>query len=195
MSRKVLFIIMAVGLLMVSAASGADKYQIDPVHSSIDFAVRHMVLSNVKGNFTDFSGVIVHDTADLAKSSVSVTIAASSINTNNVTRDNHLKSPDFFDVAKFPDITFQSERIEKSDSGYIAIGKLTMHGVIKEIALPFTVMGMVKDPTGVMHVGIEAGMTLNRQDYGISWSKTLDNGGLMVGNDVKIDINIEAIKQ
>jgi polyisoprenoid-binding protein YceI len=117
-----------------------------------------------------------------------------SINTDNNDRDNHLRSPDFFDATKNPDITFESTKIVKQGLGYEAAGKLTIKGVTKDVKIPFTINGPVKDPWGNTRIGVEGGLTINRQDFGVSWSKTLDNGNLVVANDVKIDLVIEGIQ-
>ncbi len=182
-------------LFMVMTGFAGDRYQIDPVHSSIGFTVRHMVIANVKGYFKEFSGTIIYDENDITRSSVSVTIKTASINTENPKRDAHLRSPDFFDAEKYPEITFKSKRILKEKDGYVAVGDLTMRGVTREIRIPFQILGKVIDPWGNTRLGVEASLKLNRHDYGISWSQTLDSGGLVVGDEVKIDLNIEAVKQ
>jgi polyisoprenoid-binding protein YceI len=184
----------AASLLVAAAAPGADRYQIDPAHTQIGFSVRHLVISNVQGKFNEFSGTILYDGQDTTKSSVSVTIKAASIDTGVEQRDSHLRSADFFDAAKYPEVTFQSTRIEKRGEGYVALGTLTMHGVAKEVALPFAIAGPIKDPLGKQRMGVEASLTINRQDWGIAYSQTLDNGGLLVGNDVKIELNVEAVQ-
>lgn len=178
-----------------SPALGADVYQVDPQHTDVGFSIRHMVINNVKGSFRDFAGTIEYDGKDPLTLKAGGTIKVASIDTGIAGRDEHLRGPDFFDVGKYPEITFQGERVEKQGDGYALIGKFTMHGVTKEIALPFTLSGPIVDPYGKTRIGIESSLTLNRQDYGINWSKTLDNGGLMVGNDVKIEIGIEAVRQ
>ena len=181
-------------LLVAAAAPGADRYQIDPAHTQIGFSVRHLVISNVQGKFNEFSGTILYDGQDISKSSVSVTIKAASIDTGVEPRDVDLRSANFFDATKFPEVTFQSTRIEKRGEGYVALGTLTMHGVAKEVALPFSITGPIKDPGGKQRLGVEASLTINRQDWGLSYSKAMDNGGLIVGNDVKIELNVEAVK-
>ncbi|SYZ72890.1 conserved exported hypothetical protein [Candidatus Zixiibacteriota bacterium] len=195
MRGKILaMLVMAITMAGVSVL-GADTYQIDPVHSNIGFTVKHMVISNVKGNFSDFSGTIVYDDKDISKSSVNVTIKTISINTGNQYRDNDLKSGNFFEAEKYPEITFQSTKIEKAVDGFVMTGNLTMRGVTKEVQIPFNILGTIKDPYGNMRMGAEGGLTINRQDYGISFNKALDNGGLVVGNEVKIDLNIEAVNK
>jgi polyisoprenoid-binding protein YceI len=183
-------------LLVAGFAGGAvaaDKYAIDGSHSSIGFGIRHMVISTVKGQFNKYEGII-HVDKDITKSSVEVTIETASANTQNEDRDEHLKSPDFFNVAEYPEITFKSDRIEKTKDGLVAVGKLTMHGVTKEIKLPFEMTEVITDPWGNERFGIEATLKLNRKDYGLTWSKKMDNGGLVVGDEVKIEILLEAVK-
>ena len=193
-SKIVITAIMAAALL-AGPALAADTYTFDLSHSSIGFAVRHLGLSKVKGNFTDFSGSIIYDPADITKSSVKVLIKVASIDTDNEKRDDHLRSADFFDAEKFPEITFQSENIEKGKDGLIAQGTFTMHGVAKKIALHFSLAGPVKGMMGEQRLAVETETKLNRQDYGVKWSKTLDTGGLVVGNEVTVEIAIEAVKQ
>lgn len=182
-------------LIVAFPVRSADTYQIDTAHSWIGFSVRHMMVTNVRGRFTDFSGTIVYDEQDITKSSVSVTIKTASINTENADRDRHLRSADFFDVEKYPEITFVSQRIEKRGDGYLCIGTLSIRGVSREVAIPFTVTGKVKDQRGNTRIGVEASLTINRQDYGVTWNRALDAGGVVVGNDVKIELNIEAINR
>ena len=185
-----------VTMMIVGAqAFGADVYQVDSQHTTVGFSIRHMVINNVKGSFKDFIGTIGYDGKDPLTIQAGGTIKVASINTGIEGRDEHLRGPDFFHVTQYPDIAFQSERVEKRGNGYLLIGKFTMHGVTKEIALPLTISGPVVDPWGKTRIGIETGVTLNRQDYGINWNKTLDNGGLVVGDEVKIEINAEAVKQ
>jgi polyisoprenoid-binding protein YceI len=184
-----------VGLALVGPAWSADEFVIDPVHSSIEFSVRHMMVTNVRGRFREFSGTILYDEKDIAKSSVRVTIKTASIDTGNADRDNHLRSPDFFDAAKYPEITFVSTRIEKRGDDYVCIGTLTIRGVSREVAIPFRILGVVRDQRGNTRLGVEAGLTINRLDYGVSWSRALEGGGLVVGNEVKIELNVQAIRR
>ncbi|MFQ5709514.1 MAG: YceI family protein [bacterium] len=183
-----------VSLLISGVVFGGEKYQIDPVHSNIGFSVKHLVISNVKGNFKEFSGTILLDQKDVSKSSVQVTINTASISTDNDKRDADLKGPGFLDTAKFPEITFQSKKVTKTEDGLLAVGDLTIHGVTREVSIPFTLSGPINDPWGGTRIGVEASLTINRMDYGLSWSKTLDNGGLVVGNDVKITLEVESIR-
>ncbi len=183
------------GLFFVSAVLGADTYQIDLTHSSVAFSVRHLVINKVKGNYKQFSGTIIYDETDVAKSSVTVTIKTVSINTQDEGRDNHLRGADFFDVENHPEMGFKSKQISKKGDGFVAVGDFTMRGVTKEISVPFEIVGKITDPWGKTRIGIEASLTLNRQDYGVSWSNAMDNGGLVVGNEIKIELNVEAVKQ
>jgi polyisoprenoid-binding protein YceI len=182
-------------LLLASATFAADKYELDPVHTRIGFTARHLMINNVSGRFTEFTGNILYDEQDPSKSTVSVKIQAASVNTENKMRDDDLRSANFFDVAKYPEITFQSSRIEKQGDGYLCVGTLAMHGVSKEITIPFTVLGKIKDPWGNTRIGLEAEFKIDRRDWGLTYSKTLDSGGLVVGNDIKIDLNVEAVKK
>lgn len=191
--RMTLLMVVTLGLL--SPAGAADQFEIDRSHSSVGFSVRHMMVTNVKGNFKDFSGTILYDDKDISKSSVNVTIKTASVDTDNENRDNDLRSPNFFDAAKYPEITFASKRVEKAGDGFTCIGTLTMHGVSKDVTVPFKIIGPVKDQRGNTRIGIEASLTINRTDYGIVYSRALEGGGLVVGNEVKIEINLEAIRR
>lgn len=184
-----------VAVLLAGLSFAADTYTFDVSHSSIGFSVRHLGLSKVKGNFTDFSGVITYDAQDLTKSSVNVTIKTASINTDNDNRDNHLRGADFFNADSNAEITFVSEKIVKTADGFVAHGTLTMKGVAKKIELPFTLAGPITGMGGEQRIAIESAVKLDRQDFGISWSKTLDAGGLVVGNEVTVSLDIEAVKQ
>jgi polyisoprenoid-binding protein YceI len=177
-----------------SQALAADVYTIDPVHSTILFSVKHMMISHVPGHFGQFEGTISVDPNDLADSSFSATIQVSSIDTHFQQRDDHLKSPDFFDAAKYPVITFASKSITAQKGEYILTGDLMIKGKTKEISFPVAINGPVKDMQGSSRIGICGQLTINRRDYGMSFNMPLDNGGVMVGNDVKVDINIEAKK-
>lgn len=178
--------------LWSSAVLGQPKeFNIDKAHSHIGFDVSHMVISEVHGEFHDYNVNLMFDINDVTKSSVETHIKVASIDTDQERRDNHLRSSDFFDAETYPEIIFKSKRIEKSGDGYIANGDLAMRGVTKEVALPFKIKGPIKDPRGNTRIGIEANLTVNRQDYGISWSKTLDGGGLVAGDEVKIGIQAE----
>lgn len=189
-------IITAFAFLLISASTtlAADKYAIDPVHCHIGFSVKHLVINNIKGRFNDYTGAIVYDEQDITKSSVEITIKTASINTDFKFRDDHLRAPDFFDAVKYPEITFKSTRIEKRGAAYAAVGIFTLHGVAKEIMLPFKVNGK-SNFQGETHLGVEATIVIDRRDFGMTWNATLESGGLVVGNEVTIELNIEAIKK
>jgi polyisoprenoid-binding protein YceI len=169
-------------------------WNIDPAHTNVNFAIKHMGISTVRGRFDDVSGTLYADTMNPEKSTVQVTIKVASIDTDIKMRDDHLKSPDFFDAEKYPEITFRSTRVEKKRGGsFVAHGNLTMHGVTREIALPFKVAGPVKDQQAGVRVGAETQVRLNRQDFGIKYNQVLDNGALAVANDVDVTISLEVV--
>ena len=179
-------------LLINATARALDTYKVDPAHSSIGFSIDHMVIDTVHGRFRQFQGSITVDPDNgNALKQASATIQTASIDTDVERRDTHLRSPDFFDAEKYPTITFETTGV----SGQTLTGKFTMHGVTKEISLPFTIKGPIKDPMGNVHLALQAKTRLNRKDYGISWNKTLDAGGLMLGEDVDIEINGAFVKQ
>jgi polyisoprenoid-binding protein YceI len=184
----------------VTAASQSTKptqWQIDPAHSAAHFSVRHLMISNVRGEFTKLSGSALINPGDPAKSAVEVTIESASINTREPQRDEHLRSPDFFDVANFPTLTFRSKRIEAHGADNFKLtGDLTIHGVTKEVT--FDLEGptpSVKDPWGNIRAGITASAKINRKDYGLVWNTITEAGGLTVGDEVKITIEAELIQQ
>jgi polyisoprenoid-binding protein YceI len=178
-----------------SAPIPAGTYQLDPAHSSINFSVRHLTINLVRGRFTDFSGVIRYDDKDIAHSSVEFTAKAASINTDVAKRDEHLKSADFFDVAKYPEITFKSTGVERrGNDAFLAHGDFTLHGVTKQISLPFKLTGPVRDPWGGTRFGVEASTTLKRQDFGMNYAQMVE-GGPVIANDVEINLQLEAVKQ
>lgn len=187
-----------VTLFLGSSGWGQDVYTIDPAHTTIGFSVRHLMINNVKGRFNTFSGTLRVNNQDFTKSSVTVTIDAASIDTGIAKRDEHLRSADFFDVQKYPTITFQSDRIEKRKKGknwYVAVGTFTLHGVSKEISLPFQITKPIQDPMGKRRVGVMARLTINRHDYGISWGAPMEGGGVAIGDQVKIEIDLEAVQE
>jgi polyisoprenoid-binding protein YceI len=171
-------------------------YQIDSAHSSAQFTVRHMMISNVRGEFTKLSGGIAYDPADPANSSIDATIDAASINTRDAQRDGHLKSADFFDVEQFPALTFRSKGVAVRDGEGKVTGDLTIHGVTREVVLH--VEGPTpeaKDPWGNLRIGATATAKINRKDFGLNWNAALEAGGVLVGEEVKITIDVEAIRQ
>lgn len=189
MKRNVL--VLSLVALAAAGLAHAGTYTIDQAHSNVSFKVRHLV-SKTSGQFNDFDGAIVADFANLDASSVAFTIQAASIDTANEDRDKHLRSEDFFDVETYPEITFVSRKITKSgDNTFAVTGTLTMHGVAKTVTLPVTFLGEGPSPWGGRVAGWEIQTTLDRKDYGIVWNKALDAGGMILGDEVEITINLE----
>jgi polyisoprenoid-binding protein YceI len=191
--------IQPLALLLIAATTtpllAVDTYTVDKNHSDVTFQVRHFV-SKVRGVFTDFDGTIEVDAAKPEASSVVFTIKSASISTKNGDRDKHLNSPDFFDTAKFPEISFKSTKITPAGKDkYSVTGNFTMHGVTKEITLPVTYLGAMKDPRGNERAGFELNTKVDRRDYGIVWNKTLDAGGTMLSDDVEVTISLETVKK
>ncbi len=192
-ARVVLAIL--VSWCVTGIAVGADTYIVDKTHALVGFTVRHLVINKVRGKFNDFTGTITYNEQDITKSALKGTIKVASIDTDNAKRDKHLRSPDFFDAANHPDITFVSKRIKQSGDVNRLVGDVTIHGITKEIEIPFTITGKIKDPWGKMRIGFEAILRINRQDFGVAYSKVMDNGGLVVGNTINIELIGEAVKQ
>ena len=183
-------------VLMGTTAQALDTYKVDPAHTSVNFSIEHMVINTVHGRFRQFEGSITVDPdKGNALKGASGTIQAKSIDTDIERRDNHLRSPDFFDAEKFPTITFESTEIKKDGNDQLLVGKFTMHGVTKDVSLPFKLKGPIKGPLGNTIVGLEVNAKLNRKDYGLTWNKAIEAGGLTVGEDVTIQINAELVKQ
>ena len=175
--------------------TGTRTYKIDKSHSEAIFQVRHL-LTKVRGRFTDFEGAIEFNDSTPEQSSVHFTITAKSIDTAEPDRDTHLRSADFFDIDTYPQITFVSTRITKRGAEtYDVTGNLTMHGVTKEIVLPVAHLGKAKDPWGNERLGFEAETTLNRKDFGLNWNAALETGGFLVGDEVKVSLQIQAVGQ
>jgi polyisoprenoid-binding protein YceI len=169
-------------------------FKVDPDHSSVGFTIRHFV-STVPGRFKEFEGTIKYDRQNPAASSVEFTIQAASIDTDNADRNNHLKSPDFFDVQKFPTLTFTSTAVQAKDANTLSVnGNLTIHGVTKPVTIPVSFLGTVKTPKGDK-AGFETAFTIDRKEYGVQWNRALDTGGTILGDDVKITISVEANQQ
>ncbi len=181
--------------LFQSAAAANDNWTVDPAHSDAHFSIRHMMISNVNGDFGKISGSASYDGVHLDKASVAATIPVDSIDTREAKRDDHLKSPDFFDAVKYPTISFKSKRIETvADDQFQMIGDLTIHGITKEIALKGPLPSKpVKDPRGKIRIGATASTQINRKDFGLTFEKTLDNGGALVGDDVTVTLNVELV--
>jgi len=175
----------------------ASTWEIDPAHSHASFTIRHMVISNVRGDFGKTTGTLTLDEKDITKSTVEATIDATTIDTREAKRDEHLKSPDFFDVAKYPVITFKSTKVEKAGKdGLKVTGDLTMHGVTKPVVLKVTgPTPPVTDPYKNVRRGVSATTKLDRKDYGVAWSAVLEGGGAVVGNEVSVELEVELIKK
>ena len=171
-------------------------WNIDPSHSAIGFSVRHMVVSKTRGRFTKWSGQIRFDPANPSASSVEVNIDPASIDTADAQRDEHLRSPDFFDVSKHPTASFRSTKVEDlGGDRYRITGDLSVHGVTKSVVLESTFEGSGKDPWGGERAGFVASTSIDRKDFGLEWNKALDTGGLLVGEKVELSLEIEAVKQ
>jgi polyisoprenoid-binding protein YceI len=186
--------VVAGAVASVMMAAQAAEYQVDPVHSTVGFAIKHLGLSEVQGGFTNFSGKISYDPAKPEEFKAAGTVAVASINTGNKMRDDHLRSPEFFDAAKLPEIKFETTGIKKDDGEWVVTGQFTLHGVTKELKLRGELSGPLQDPWGKTRIGLAATTKINRRDYGITWNKTLDKGGVMIGEEVKISLNIEAVQ-
>ncbi len=174
----------------------AETYKIDPYHSDITFKIRHLMISKVSGRFEQFSGEFTYDGKDPKNWSAQAEIQAASINTSIPDRDKHLRTPDFFDVEKYPTLQFKSAKVSDYDvkNGKAKLtGLLTMHGVTKEVMLDLDIGGTIKDPQGTTRSGFEATGKINRKDFGIAYNKILDNGGLALGEEVEISIHIEGV--
>jgi len=184
------------GTASATIPTGTTTWAIDPVHSVVEFAVRHMMVSTVKGRFTDIRGTIRLDEDQLTQSSVEAEIVAASIDTRDPKRDAHLRSADFLDVEQYPNITFKSTRVEpKGKDRARIVGNLTIRGTTKEVTLDATLNGVGKTPFGTEVAGFSAETSLNRKDWGLNWNVALETGGVLVGDTVKITIEVEAVKQ
>lgn len=171
-------------------------WAIDPSHTSVEFGVKHMMFTTVKGRFAGVNGAIELDEANIAGSSVSVEIDVATVDTRDEKRDAHLRSADFFDVEQFPTIAFQSTRVVPKSSGDLRVfGNLSIHGVTREVELDVTFNGKAKNPWGSEVAGFEASTRISRKDFGMEFNVPLDGGGLLVGDEIKITIDIEATKQ
>ena len=196
-SRIALATVFASCALLVSAdIASAQLYNVDPAHSSVQFRIRHL-FSTVTGRFEKFEGKIGYDEKDPKKSHFEGSIDAASINTNNAKRDDHLRAPDFFDVAKYPKITFEkSEVTEVSSDGKTGKmrGNLTMHGVTKPVVIDVEMLGKGKDPQGKERIGLRGTTKVNRKDFGITWNKAMDAGGALLGDEVTIELDAEGVR-
>jgi len=195
LSRRLIGVTGVLALALAGSAR-AETWSFDPVHSSINFSVQHMMLSNVTGEFDKFSGTISANGQDPSSIAIEATIDASSIDTHTEKRDNDLRSANFLDVAKYPTITFKSTKIESAGQNrWKVTGDLTLHGVTKPVVLDVTGPTPEVNVMGAPHRAASATTTINRQDFGITFNKTLDNGGMVVGNEVTVTINVDAAKK
>ena len=183
------------GLLSFPAVAGTTTWQIDPKHSSAQFAVTHLMISTVRGEFHQLNGTVVVDDADISRSSVNVTIDATTVDTREPDRDKHLMSADFFDVAKYPTMAFKSTKVESAGPGRLKItGDLTIRGVTKQAVLEVSApKSPIKDPWGLQRTAVSGSTKINRQDFGVAWNKTLDAGGVVVGDEVSINLDVEMV--
>ena len=182
-------------LLSSPQAALATTFKIDTSHSNIGFKVSHLVVSKVRGNFNNYSGKLEFNTKTKKLKSVQAVIKANSVDTRHAKRDGHLKSPDFFDVQRHPNLTFKSTKIMQKGDKITIQGNLTMKGVTKKITLKGSFNGMIKAHKGKLHLGFEGTGTINRKDFGMTWNKKLDAGGLSIGDEVTLVLEIEAIEQ
>jgi len=182
--------------LTLPAMAAAATWKIDPDHSSIGFKIKHLMVSNVKGSFEKYNGTVDLNETDITRSKVEVNIETASINTNVELRDGHLKSAEFFDVAKYPAMTFKSKKVAKAGKDKLKVtGDLTLHGITKEVVLNVDGPSKeIKDLYGNIRKGAAATATINRKDFGLNWNKALEAGGVVVGDEVSISIEIEMIK-
>lgn len=194
--RRIAIIMVSVLFLMLPAAVPAETWELDTAHTGVHFKVRHLMVSYVRGDFEKISGKIVYDEKDLSRSSADIVIEAGSINTRVAKRDDHLRSPDFLDAAKHPVITFKSRKVEKAGDGNLKMtGDLTIRGVTREVVLD--VEGPtppIKDLQGKTRVGGSASAKIDRKDFGLTWNKAIESGGVVVGDEVEITIDVEVVK-
>jgi polyisoprenoid-binding protein YceI len=195
--KRFIFLIVLTLFFAFPVLSQAATWQIDPDHSSFQFKVRHLMVSNVKGDFTKVKGAVTMDDKDISNLNVELTIDAASVNTGHAQRDEHLRASDFFDVAKYPTITFVSKKVVKDGPDRLKVtGDLTIHGVTREVTV--NVEGPtqeIKDPRGNFRRGAAGTSRINRKDFGLIWNRALETGGVVVGEDVDIFVEIELIKK
>lgn len=195
--REIPALLIGIALVAWPSIAQAERWVIDPVHSITGFSARHMMISNVHGIFEELAGTIDYVPGDPKSVKADITITTASINTRNAKRDNHLRSPDFLDAPNFPQITFKSKRVENvSDGSFDLVGDLTIRGTTKEVVLK--VKGpspIIKDTRGNRRVGASASATINRTDYSVNWNSVLETGGVVVGPEVQINIELEAVEK
>jgi polyisoprenoid-binding protein YceI len=170
-------------------------WALDPAHSHVEFSVRHLMIATVKGRFSDVKGTVVTEEGDPSRTEIDVTIAAASVDTRIQQRDDHLRSADFFDVEKFPTLSFRSRRVAVAGEGLQVTGDLTIRGITREVLLDVTSNGRQADPWGGLREGFEATARIKRSDFGLTWNQALETGGVVVGDEVKIAIDVELVRQ
>ena len=186
---------MSVSTENVGLSATTGTWAIDPTHTTIGFSVRHAMVSKVRGNFSDFAGSAIIDGANLAASSVEVTIQAGSIDTKNADRDGHLVSADFLDVENFPTLTFTSTNVAVNGADVTITGDLTIHGVTRSVTVEFEYIGTSLDPFGFTRVGFEGTAKISRKDFSLVWNAALETGGVLVGDEITLVLDVEAVKQ
>ncbi len=195
-SFKASWVMTAIIAIVFPAVVSAATWSIDPDHSNIGFKVKHLMVSNVKGEFTTYTGTVEMDEKDITKSKIDVTIETASIDTGVAKRDNHLRSADFFDSAKYPTMRFVSKDIKKAGTNLSVVGDLSLHGITREVVLE--VEGpteAVKDPWGNIRRGASATSKINRKDFGLTWNAAIETGGVVVGDEVTINLDIELVRK
>ncbi len=193
MIRKLLFATAA--FFVLAHVALAAEFKVDQAHTNVGFRVAHLVVAKTTGSFNDFDASFTYDAENMGSFSLMATIQVASIDTNNDRRDNHLRSADFFDVENHPTITFASTSLMMGEDGVVVVGDLTIRGVTQQIELPITIVGPVQGPGGATVVGIEGQTTIDRHDFGVAWDNRLDNGGVIVGAEVRIEIDAEFVQQ
>ncbi len=193
MVRKLL--IAALATFVLSHVALAAEFKVDTAHTNVGFRVSHLVVSKTTGSFNDFDATFTYDAENMGAFSLEATIQVASIDTNNDRRDNHLRSADFFDVESHPTMTFTSTSVMMGEDGPVLVGDLTIRGVTQQIELPITIVGPAQGPGGAVVVGVSGRTTINRHDFGVSWDNRMDNGGVIVGEEVQIEIDAEFIQQ
>lgn len=188
------FLIITAVLLFSAQLVSAAVYKVDPVHSQVQFTVDHLVFFKVSGMFNDYQGEIVADSATKVLKSAKATIKVASVDTRETKRDDHLRSADFFDAVNYPEMTFISKRVEGQGDALVVYGDLTIRGTTKEVVLKGHYRGEITDPSGKVRAGFSASTVINRHDFGLNWNKALEAGGVVVGDDVTITLEIEAVK-
>lgn len=182
--------------MTVAAIPATTTWTVDASHTNAEFAVKHLMISTVRGRFADVSGTVTTAGEDLATARVDVSLAVASIDTRNEQRDGHLKSADFFNAEQYPTITFRSNRVERvSGESFRLVGDLTIRGVTREVALDVTAEGSTRDPWGGERLGFSAVARVNRKDFGLEWNMALETGGVVVGDEVRLSLDVELVKQ